>query len=268
MEYSAVGRLCARHGFARAETLLLMFESYFDDSADETGRAIVVVSGWAATAESWLKFENEWAAYLKNHGLDSFHMNEFGKNGKHADKWGSDPKTYCDFLLAGAAIIRKYVNFGISRGIFLEEYEAASRECEIKSKIGPAFSICSLLAACRAQKRGLSAGFKAEDIRHYFDDPGSGKGKPELTKLFEDFLRGSPKFEDGKAREKPKQIQAADFLAWEHRFALQRYLEFGPLDAKQIHRSMRSLNSIPNDSQMLAGVENIVAFCRNPRSLC
>ncbi|HUL36025.1 MAG TPA: hypothetical protein VL128_19230, partial [Candidatus Eisenbacteria bacterium] len=159
MEYFSGGQLCLRHGCAPEERLLLMFQSYFDESEDG---GTIVVSGWAASAKEWLVFEGEWSEYLTRNGIDAFHMNEFGKNGKHYHAWGDNPKRYCDFLLEGAAIIKRHVNFGISRGIFLKEYNEADRQCEIKSKIGPAFSVCGLLVACRAQKRGVSGGFKAE----------------------------------------------------------------------------------------------------------
>lgn len=268
MEYCAVRHICAAVWANRSleKRLLLMFTSYFDDSADDQ---TIFVSGWAASADRWLAFGDEWDKHLGAWGLEYFHMKEFGKSGVFAHIWGYDASRYCDFLQGCAAIIKKHVNFGISRGIFIREYDAANLECGVKFKIGPAFSACGILAACRAQKRGISAGFEADDIRHHFDDPGKKKGKPELERLFESIgLPTNPQFEKGAKKKKPKPLQAADFLAWEHRFLVNRYSEFGPLTADQMHRSLRHLNSIPNDSQMLLGKENIVGFARNPRSLC
>jgi hypothetical protein len=268
MEYSAVRHICVGVWFNRSldERLLLMYESYFDNSGD---RASIIVAGWAASAEKWLSFEDGWRKHLALYNLPYFHMKEFGKNGVFAHAWGDDRQRYCDFLQGCAAIIKKHVNFGISRGVFLDEYDAANLECGIKFKVGPAYSTCGALAASRAQKRGISADFEAAYIRHHFDDPGKNKGKAELDRLFESMgLPTNPQFEKGEKDKKPIPLQAADFLAWEHRYLLGQFDEFGPLAPDDMHRSLRHLNSIPNDSQMLAGKENIVAFAHNPRSLC
>lgn len=265
---SSVEHVCVGVWFNRSldKRLLLMYESYFDDSG---GRRCLIVAGWAASADNWLRFEDEWRKHLALYDLPYFHMKEFGKSGPFAHVWGDDPRRYCDFLQSGVAIIKKHVNFGISRGVFLDEYDAANIDCGIELKVVPAYSTCGVLAASRAQKRGISAGFEAGYIRHHFDDPGKNKGKPELDKLFESVgLPTNPQFEKGKIEEKPIPLQAADFLAWEHKHLLGQFDEFGPLAPDDMHRSLRHMNSIPNDSQMLVGKENIIGFAHNPRSLC
>jgi len=54
-----------------------MYTAYFDESGSPVEGKALVVAGYVASVEQWLKFDDEWRETLACEGVKRFHMRDF-----------------------------------------------------------------------------------------------------------------------------------------------------------------------------------------------
>lgn len=199
----------------RSKKPVVMLQAYFDDSVCSRKKRLFL-AGFVSTAESWMRFSDEWAEELQRApSINYFHMVEAGQfrdEFKGWDRADRDAK-----VLRLAKIIAKHQLFSLHSSI---NEPAAKR---IYKKIAPYpfhdpyYSVFlnvignTIILADRM-------GYKGK-IKFIFDEK---QGFLQTAKFFETHIRetrpdyasriaGTPSFEDDKD---VMPLQAADLLAW------------------------------------------------------
>lgn len=102
-----------------------MLKAYFDASGTRETDA-VFVAGLVSSMEQWLKFEEEWTAWLTQFGVPYFHMKEFTQSRGPFSEWQGDEKRRREFLSRLCGILSRRVRKSFSRGIMTVQFQPSA----------------------------------------------------------------------------------------------------------------------------------------------
>lgn len=156
-------------------------------------------------------------------------------------------------MSALAKVIKGNLKRFVACGMLLRAYHRANMKYPVDAKIGGPYAICGLHAALLNRRCARVWGIDPDEVEIFFDNPGKHKGG--LTVIFNKMGLEGPVFRSSK---KLTGVQAADFIAWEHRRLLE---DVAKETGRAIGRSMRVLNSIPGDSPVY-GESAVIRLCK------
>jgi hypothetical protein len=225
---------------------------YFDDSGTHAQAPLVVLAGFLATVDRWQSFNKEWAAALKEYGLDYFHMADFAGPYREYQNWDSDSRrTRLDTLLT---IVKSHAMISVGIGIPKAAFDSYMRGTSLGLNDWPsrAYSFAALMLMDRVATRfeqvipdaARAHGFDVW-VSYRFEDGTQGKG--EILDAY-DIMKSSPELQERShvlsvGFEPKKQVlplQAADIVAYE------LYRDFTRKDTDPERVVLSELSQIPN----------------------
>lgn len=198
------------------DRMVMALQLYVDDSG-KNDPPVFVLAGFIASAESWVKFSNEWRGALSSApALDHFKMVDAGhRNGVFK---GFSPAERDERLIQLAEIIESHVEFGVSIAIPHATFNKVFKGKMMKALDTP-YALAFYLIQAATHKYLLAAGNR-EEVDLIFDRQLDrekdllGSHEHTLDGLTEEMVkrfRTPPVSMDDK-RALP--LQAADMLAW------------------------------------------------------
>lgn len=197
---------------ARDTLVVLMSDliAYFDDSGHPDDQDAVVTAGWVATAEQWLRLEQQWKERCNAWGItEPFHMTEFETPG--ASTYANIPKEKRNgFLYSLLSLIRTRVQYGFLTIIPMADYKDANELYAIDQFMGAPFAIAG--RQCIGQMKLWADRNKKNfpQIIAVFEDGTKHKG--DLLEIFRRDEFPTPCF---RKKSDVTAIQSSDLFAWE-----------------------------------------------------
>lgn len=219
-----------------------MFRAYFDASGSENDQPCLAVAGFAAGAEAWTSFEEQWLARLAHDGLEYFHRRELRNSG-----WDKRRKSSLinDLIQITASNVAR--KFGVV--VQNESLSVLTSEERRKWHITP-YSLAG--RTCAARVREWAGTERLRFVPELvFEDGDTGKG--ELIKLIEESRFATPIFkyshdrigEDGFVVKGAVPLQAGDLLAFQLFGPQRNILRDGYI--KEIPKTYTELDKIPGE---------------------
>lgn len=200
-----------------SKDIVIVLETYLDDSGTHVQSPIIVVGGIAATRHNWETFDVHWKALLDCWNIEFFHMADFkSRQGPYSD-W-SDSERY-ERLNALLSLISKHTIVAVWAAVPREVYEKVIPD-KLKARINP-YHIAAI--ACFTRLNGIlrnEMGDRNVQAAYVYEELGKGSGPileaylgiKAVPRLLEEMHMLSLAYQP-KKRFRP--LQAADILAYE-----------------------------------------------------
>jgi hypothetical protein len=203
------------------------YTAYFDASGNPHDCEVLFVSGFISSAKKWLRFERQWIELLdRYHIAPPFHMTEFSNGSGQYKPWRNDNVKRFQFYTGALGVIKRNTNLCISHGVVVQDLLSICDEFEIPEFIEgewKPYAFCGLKVCIDTVSWMVKNKHKEDTLSLVFEH-----GDHDQHYLFDRIkdLWGY-KIEFAKKNDCTP-FQAADFVAWEHRRALQDYIDHKP----------------------------------------
>jgi hypothetical protein len=207
----------------RESKILVMLQTYVDDSASEQDDKILLLAGYVQEAKTWSAFSDDWRKVLESiPSIKYFHMVE-AENLR--DEFRGWTPTNRDLKIdALADIIVKYQPWSIECSVSRANYQRIIEPVapyNLRYPYFPCFyGIVLHLAQWHAARKQNDPSLDMPPVDFIFDEQGAIGVESVLwyqfiksiqTPIIQSYLGGTPVFKDDK---KILPLQAADLLAW------------------------------------------------------
>jgi hypothetical protein len=196
------------------------YQVYLDDSTqDRHGQKVVAITGYLATVEAWLKFEDDWRGVLRRGPFPYFHTTDFLARQPPFNNGWSDAERN-EFMERITVTASEYPTLGIGCAIICDEYERAFPTDIFEEWKDPRlfalFGLLCLLSGTTDKKNTRFTfpqplHFLVERQKHFVGNAielfYAYKDKMDKEHRFADIAHGS--------REEYLPLQAADLLVYE-----------------------------------------------------
>jgi hypothetical protein len=206
------------------ERFMAMFTAYFDASghgADQAPGSSLFVTGFVASVEKWLRFEERWLEHLAAYSITPpFHMTDFISGVDQYEALKNDAPKRELFLSQAVKIIKTNTRNTFSSGVVVDDLARMCREYDVGDLPREPYAFCGAQVMVRvgdwARRCVKSRRLKATDELEFVF---------ELGDLHQGHFLKYAKERIGRLlilKEKGKCIpfQACDLVAWAHRRAL------------------------------------------------
>lgn len=230
IDSAGVGNFSLTHSSVR------MFTAYLDESGSKDTPAMVV-AGWVASADQWIRFEKDWQVILSDHGIGLFHMRDFAACRGEFESWKGKEERRKSFLSRLVSLIRARVRFGVGNVLILKDYQDVDKKYCLREFAAP-YPFCALSCIASIREWAKNAGC-LDQTEYVFEEGAIGWGRL-VERVQEENLRLP-------IRRRKKEcipLQAADFIAWEH---LKAYRQHVADQLKPFRKPFASLVHIPNN---------------------
>jgi hypothetical protein len=239
---------------------MLWLTGYFDAGGHPDARDVLVVGGYISAIPKWLKFETEWKAALRPHGIDVFHMADFMACAGDYKNWRGREHEQAALLMELARITRLHVRKSFSTMVILDDWRKVNQAYCLKENHCTPYGICGFFTIDKTM-RYLARRKEPFAARFVFEDGDKHKG--DFMWMMDEFFRINPKRWGGiKPDFQPKSLsplQAADFVLWEQSKLAKDYMK-EPNNPPEVRQSFQELMRIPRNWGVL-NEEGLIAFC-------
>jgi len=246
--------LAIQPGYYSEENLFGMFACYFD-SSKQGNEQVLSVAGFISSVHLWNSvFDPAWRSYLRQNGLDGFHMKDFAHSRKGYERFRGNNALRDEFMAGALHIIKQTVQYGIGRVIPKREFDIANQTYKLKESGVNRFCLAGL--ECMFAARRLAR--RREQIEFVFHEGDKGFGK--LRELAHRNDLPTPIDRPDKDRRGVRgfvQIQAADLVAYE---LARENLDNDGSAYRSWRKSFQSLARIDNTWEVLRA-RDLKDFC-------
>lgn len=228
------------------------YTAYFDESGSPDEGKALVVAGYVASDEQWLKFEDEWRAALAREGVSRFHMRDFAHSKREFESWRGDEQRRTAFMKTLVGIIRRNIRKSFSQAVILDDYNRVNQKYLLAEQLILPYPLCAH-AYARGVNRWVKEHGYSGPVLHVYED--GAKHKKQFRRLMKHQGYPDPVFD---AKDGHVAFQAADFVAWEN---LKFYAEMEAGTFKRFRQSFEALRSMPLDWSVYIR-EHLEDFCR------
>jgi hypothetical protein len=206
---------------------MIWMTAYFDAAGHPSGKHSLVVGGYISQVRTWIRFEDRWKAALKQAGETEMHLTDFISNGGKYRRWKALPKSKkAALLLQLSNLIEANTQKSFVEAVLLDDWERVNKVYKLEESHCTPYAIASYFVIDRTV-RWWGTRKKECVIKFIFEDGDKHKG--DFIWLMDQVIRKhraifsalSPIFEPKKLAP----LQAADFVAWSNRRAVQ--IKFG-----------------------------------------
>jgi hypothetical protein len=203
-----------RHDLSNARIWMMAgYTAYFDDSGHPDDQDVVLVAGWLAMEDQWLRFEGEWRQALMDAGIPleiGFHMTDFESPFcKLYKDWSVLEKE--GFLYKLINLLRTRAEMFFSALIPMYEYRKVNEHITLEEVIGRPYGIAGRIIMAYLNEWRKKYNKQSDPLVVVFEDGSKHKG--DLIDIFHRDGFDPPAFRDKK---KVVPLQGADLLAWEY----------------------------------------------------
>ena len=215
-----------------------MYTAYFDESGSPDDAPAVVVAGFVALDESWVKFDPEWRAVLREYRVSSLHMKEYAHSRREFASWKGDEKKRKKFLETLISVMKRYTLRSFAQGVIMADYRTIDQASgHLLEFLGEAYSLCARTCVKDVNSWATRRRYNRCRIKTVFEDGAVPKGK--FIERMKADKQPAPIFEKKNAC---APFQAADLLAYE---LLKRYRDVNNASNRDPRGSLLSLSEIP-----------------------
>lgn len=201
------------------ERIVMFLEGYFDESGTHETASHLVVSGFLAPADQWIRFNTAWEQALADHSVPFFKAQWWNKHKEHFGGSGWDDKHRVGFMGRLLTTVKDIDPTPITCAIPMKDYEEIIVPGPVRNRIGSAYTLAAINCIALAGNWARANGY-TEPIRYVFDEGHKNSVEFHLAhqKEWNDpegrtrFLVGGLSFEDEKTL---PPLQAADLIAYE-----------------------------------------------------
>jgi hypothetical protein len=208
-----------------------LFTCHWDESGTDPGTGgkskadipIILVGGYFAHTDEWIKFDEQWAAILAEHHLEDFHMTAFAN--KHKPYSLMKDEEYDALIKAILDTIAYFPRFRHAAGILVDDYREIVKADNIgREDIVRAYHMCARKCIEFISDLARAANHQTP-ILHIFDSGNSAW--PSFEDTFTDVMLDRLKIlrPIQQRRKDILGLQAADVLA--HQTARHKLVELG-----------------------------------------
>jgi hypothetical protein len=248
-----MAHLAKSHLFSlyRGDAFMAIFSAYFDASGHPDQGDILTVAGYAATVDSWIRFDVEWKEILASEGVGSFHMTDFASSSGEFASWkGRDPdqvERRRFFIERLTKCLQKHCARFFRVSLFLPDYDLINSEYMLAETIGLPYAVCcsQVTLALRGWANDLGC---LDTLLYFFEDGDKDKG--DFESHHKSTYGKNPRFLD---KQEAIAFQAADFNAWKMRIALHECNKstHTPEVGNDLLRSISVLENVRKESGVL-----------------
>lgn len=231
---------------------MAVYTAYFDESGSPDEGKALVVAGYVASAEQWLRFDGEWQAALAREGIRLFHMRDFAHSLREFENWKGDEERRTAFMKSLVGIIRRNVRKSFSQAIILDGYNRVNEKYLLAEQMILPYSLCAWACARSVNTWAKDHGY-VDPVLYVYED--GAKHKKQFKRLMEYQRYPEPIFRN---KDDHVAFQAADFVAWE---SLKFYTSMEAGTFKRFRQSYEALYSMPYDWHVYLG-EHLEGFCQ------
>jgi hypothetical protein len=199
---------------------MAMLTVYSDTSGMQKSSDPLVMASLVSPVSRWLRFEREWKAMLKEHGIPYLHMKEFAHSLGPFKDWKGNEKRRAAFLARVVAVIHHSVNKTFTLRAKREDFDAVNKVFELDGPYSGIYQITALALAGHIME-WCDAKHPGKPIKWFYERGDDGLGRlvdgarkhaPHLK------LRWDPiplPAQDGATGDWFAPFQACDFVAYE-----------------------------------------------------
>lgn len=201
-----------------------MYSAYFDAAGSfnpkypDNTKIAVVVSGYVASVDRWLKFEKKWNAVLAEAGITvPFHMAEFMANqAPHFSCWAGRDTEKVALLMTLARLIRKHVSRGIGQAVLIDDWKRVNQVYAMEGNHCTPFAIAGFFVIDKTMRWIGNHHDKGIKTAILFED--GDMGKVDLVWAMEQIHKAEPMLIPSELPNFGKKdlvpFQACDLVAW------------------------------------------------------
>lgn len=218
---------------------MAMFSLYCDASGrDETD--LLVVAGFVASADEWLRFATQWNLFLREFRVKYLHMNEFAHSIKQFAGWKNDESKRREFLIRANNVIESHARYWVGACVIKADYLKVDSDYQLHEHFS-LFPLCGFTCV-EAVERWRNAHHLIDSSMEYIFERGD-QHRGQLMDAVESLTGTVPIFRD-KVKFSP--LQAADFAAFEMYSAYKQYRVDTHKLFEKIRASFGLLSNIPH----------------------
>jgi hypothetical protein len=184
--------------------------AYFDDSGHHGDTKAMVIAGFVASVDQWLRFERDWNFVLRlpHIDLDYLHMKELRSGKGKFAKFKDNLELQTDLFRRLHCVIESRITTSFSSGVLLDDYDRVNKEFMVEESLGSPLLLASKMAIKKMMDWHL-AKRNGEPFQVVMDE-----GINEWGALDEWFYTSYQfRLQPGNAKLPP--LQASDHVAWE-----------------------------------------------------
>ena len=202
-----------------------IWDCYFDTAGTESSAdgTILVTAGVVAERDKWTRFDRRWLRILEAEGVGGLHMREFAHSTGQYKTWKGDEPRRGAFLQTLVSEIKRGINIGFVSGLVLPDYRTLDKHYRLTETVGGPYSFAQVGTIARAfdwlrQRKhpGDGVGFFVEK-----GDAGQGALVSFMQREWDTVPLITPRVNDHGEEVTP--FQVADFIAYEHRYAYDKF---------------------------------------------
>jgi hypothetical protein len=231
---------------------MAMYTAYFDESGSPDEGKALVVAGYVASVEQWLKFDDEWREALARERVKRFHMRDFAHSKREFESWQGDQKRRTAFIKTLVKIIRANVRKSFSQAVILEDYNKVNEKYLLAEQLLLPYPLCAFACARAVNSWAKDHGY-IDPVLHIYED--GATHKKQFKRLMEYQEYPDPIFG---TKDDYVAFQAADLVVWE---SLKFYTQRESRTFKRFRQSYEALYSMPYDWNVYLA-QHLEAFCQ------
>jgi hypothetical protein len=234
--------------YDRDNLMALLHTAYFDASGKKDAHPSVTVAGAVASCKKWNRFNEEWAAVLKQERVKEFHATDFAASLGEYESWKGDKPRRSQFLRRLIEIIRQNVNKLFIATVEMDGWSSVNKEYLLEEYFFSPFalagySVTDLVLQWREKRE------KRRRLEIIFEDGEDLLDWRGLKKL----CAGLDVIPERLSKEKAVPCQVGDLVAWKTRIASQNTMKinrkidplaFNPDLLRQALTELRSLDTV------------------------
>jgi hypothetical protein len=224
--------------------------AYYDAASHEKKvDSPLVVAGILATDEAWTEFHRGWRATLGAFGVSTLHMVDFAHSRREFEAWKGDDQKRALFIESIINVIQRAALVTTALRLKPEDFNAVNEVYNLATEYWTgAYSLAAHMSMTLVEQ-WAEPRFPGVQVRHVIEAGDNGQGPLRTfidTMLREDGdspMRILPKH-DAATGHRIHQFEACDFIAYEHRLAVERHLTGGKPFARASYRAL--VARVPN----------------------
>ena len=239
---------------------MALLTTYFDAAGHPDGKHALIVGGYVASVQAWLRFERAWNARLKRSGIDVFHMADFMACKDGFENWKGREKEQDALLKKLAGVISDHARHSFSTMILLDDWAEINRLYALDENHCTPYSIAGFYSIDKAMRWLNRRDGDTAFTKFIFEDGDKHKG--DFIWMVDQIVKWNKRLlAPMKPHFMPKKLaplQAADFVLWEQFNASKtRLLTGAPIVWRP---TLRQLSSVKHTWGML-NADRLIQFC-------
>jgi hypothetical protein len=223
-------------------SLMAMFNAYFDASGAPDDCEAVVVAGFIAKAEQWIRFDKEWEKALADYHVTQLHMKHYAHSVGEYKSWKGDEYKRRRFLERLISLIRTRMAHSFACAVVMDGFREMDQRFCLSEQVKP-YALAGLACVHKVREWAERSKIDHKTIAYVFED--GDKDQESLTTALRRNFRFIPIYQ---TKDECRLFEACDLLAYEHLHANRRIIKsgVGTLYFEEMRQPLQELDKVPH----------------------